>query len=182
MARLEKMRGEVRRAYRDQCHSHNHSWRSQCDRQTARVLWSKPIDKPEEKQNADCGERNVILEKLQPEDVFCAGNDVGQTGPTTKRCGHGKIRDEQQRTDNGKQSSLRARRGINAPAIGKIAADDSVVDSHKSREHANREDDRERRKTRGEKSKADDIGFARAPVTVKQRGRTLPIQVARTVS
>src|SRR5260370_41015882 len=81
MAWLEEMRCEVRRAYRDQCHDHNHSWRRQCDRETARVPWSQPIDKPEESQNADRGERNVILEKLQPEDVFCAGNDIGQTGP-----------------------------------------------------------------------------------------------------
>src|SRR5260370_33334760 len=165
MARLEKMRGEVRRAYRDQCHSHNHSWRSQCDRQTARVLWSKPIDKPEEKQNADCGEPNVILEKLQPEDVFRAGNDIGQTGPSTQRRCHGKIRDEQQRTDNGKQSSLRARRGINAPAIGKIASDDSEIDSHNTREHANRENDQPRRETSANGSKTDDLAVATAPTT-----------------
>src|SRR5438094_8480705 len=144
MARIEKMRGEVRRAYRDTCHNRNNSWRSQCDRQTARVLGSKPIDKPEEKQNTYSGERNVILEKLQPEDVFCAGNDIGQTGPPTQRCCHGKIRDEQQRTDNGKQSSLRTRRGITAPATGELRADDSVINSHKTRKHADRKNDRQR--------------------------------------
>ncbi len=170
---------QMRRAHGDQRHNHDHRWRSERDRQTARVFWSKPINEPEEEQHADRRERDVVLQEFEPENVFRAGNDIRQTRPAAQRCRHREISDEEQCTNHGEQPALRTGRGINAAAIRKVSANDGVIDSDQTGEHADGKDNRQRRKPGCEKCEPNHVGLARAPVAVQQRGRAFPINIAR---
>ena len=67
--------------------------------------------------------------------------------------------------------------GVDAAAIRIEAADDHVVEPDERGEHAHRGDQPERRVPGDRESKADDVGFARAPIAVKNRRRALPIHI-----
>ena len=62
-----------------------------------------------------------------------------------------------------------------------MTADHNVIDPYQSGQRADRENDWQRRKTGGQKRQTDDVGFARAPIAVKQRGGAFPIDVPRTM-
>jgi len=62
-----------------------------------------------------------------------------------------------------------------------VAADDHVIDSDQPGQRADGKDDRERGETGGKESQTDDIGFARAPITIEERGRAPPINIARAM-
>ncbi len=157
------------------------------DGETPGMFGPEPINKTQDEQHADGGEGDVVLENFQPHHVFRACNNICQTRPAAERGSDRKVRDEKQRTDNGEQSSLGSRRGIDATAIGKIPADNRIVNSDQTGESADRENDWQRRKPGGEESETDDISFARAPITIEQRGGAFPIDIPwamcpRTVS
>ena len=63
-----------------------------------------------------------------------------------------------------------------------MATDHDVIDADQAGQRADRENDRQRRKSRREKREPDDVGLARAPVAVKQRGRAFPIHIARPLN
>ena len=60
-----------------------------------------------------------------------------------------------------------------------MAANNDVIVPDHCRESTNRKNDWKRRKTSGNECQADDIGLTRAPVTVEQRRRAFPIDIAR---
>ena len=62
-----------------------------------------------------------------------------------------------------------------------MAADHDVIDPDQTGQRADGENDRQRRKSGRQKCQANDIGLARAPVAIKQRGRAFPIDVARAM-
>ena len=98
---------------------------------------SEIIDQAHDQQHADRRERDVLASEFDPIDVLRAGSDVAKRRPPTQRCSDRKIRQQQQRTDYREQSSLRARCRINAAAVGKMAADDNVIDADQTGERAN---------------------------------------------
>jgi hypothetical protein len=59
-----------------------------------------------------------------------------------------------------------------------MPANDDVIIADETGQSANGQDDRERGVLRGEESRADDIGFAGAPIAVKQGGGASPTDVA----
>src|SRR6187200_1334816 len=138
---LKKVARQIWHAVGDQRGDDDHGGQRECDGQTAGVFWPKPVSETEDQQHASGGKGDVVFEKLQPVNVFGAGNNISQTGPTTERGCHREVSDQKQRTNYGEQSSLRSRRRINAAAIRKISADDRVVDSDQTSQHADREND-----------------------------------------
>src|SRR6266568_5527875 len=71
---------------------------------------------------------------------------------------------------------------VDSAAVRIQAADDHVVDADKGGENAHRGDEPERGITADGKGKADDVGFARAPIAVKNRSRAGYIDIARTLN
>src|SRR5437660_12490962 len=60
-----------------------------------------------------------------------------------------------------------------------MAADDRVIDADQAGERANSQDDRQRRKSRGNKCETNYVRFAGTPLAVKQCGSAFPVQIAR---
>src|SRR6266513_118124 len=71
---------------------------------------------------------------------------------------------------------------VDAAAVRIEAADDHVIDPNQRDEHAHQGDQPERSVAGHGEREADDIGFARAPIAVKNRGRTRHIDIARTLN
>src|SRR4029077_15425446 len=71
---------------------------------------------------------------------------------------------------------------VNTAAIRVQAADHHVIDPDQGGEHAHRCDEPERGVTGDGEREPDNISFARAPVTIKNRGRALPGDVARPLN
>ena len=69
--------------------------------------------------------------------------------------------------------------GINAAAIGEMGADDDVIEGHDCRERANGEYYGKGGETRRDEGQPEHIRLACAPITIKQRGGALPVNVAR---
>ena len=94
-----------------------------------------PVDHPHRQQHSD----------RRPDDVFLQnGNvEITQTRPAAERSSYGEVGDQEQRADYREQSPLRTRCGINTAAIGKITADDSVINSNQAGENAYRKNDRQ---------------------------------------
>src|SRR5207249_10459011 len=72
-----------------------------------------------------------------------------------------------------------ARSAVNAAAVGKMPANDRVIDPDQTRERANGKNDRQRRKPGGHKCKTNYVRLAGAPIAVEQSGSAFPIQIAR---
>ena len=117
MTRLEKVGGQMRNSEGDQADDHDHGRDGQCDRETSGVFRTEPVDEPEEEQHRDRRQRDVVLEELEPHDLFGAGDDIGQAGPAAERGGDGQVGDEKQRADDCEQTSLRSRGGIDAASV-----------------------------------------------------------------
>src|SRR5437867_12757917 len=60
-----------------------------------------------------------------------------------------------------------------------MPADDRVIDADQAGERANSQDDRQRRKSRGNKCETNYVRFACTPIAIKQCGGTFPIQITR---
>src|SRR6266480_6578840 len=71
---------------------------------------------------------------------------------------------------------------VDAAAVRIEAADDHVIDPNQRDEHAHQRDQPERSIAGHGESEADDIGFARAPVAVKNRSRARHINITRTLN
>src|SRR5207248_9287080 len=92
------------------------------------------------------------------------------------------ICNQQKRADDGDHFAAMAYARVNAAAVGIKTANDQVVDPDESSKHAHRGDQPERSVTGNSEGEADDVGFARAPIAVQNRGRAFPIDVARTLN
>src|SRR5438067_6942542 len=92
------------------------------------------------------------------------------------------IRDEQKRADDGKNFRAMTHARVNAAAIRVKMANDHVVDPDERREHAHRGDQPKRCVPRDCERQPDDIGFARPPVPVQNRGRARNVDVARSLN
>src|SRR5579859_3975909 len=73
-----------------------------------------------------------------------------------------------------------ANTGIDPAAIWIMAADDHVVEAHQRGQHCHRRDQPKRTVAGYRESQAHHVGFARAPIPVKNRGRARPIHVPRS--
>src|SRR5258707_10245906 len=71
---------------------------------------------------------------------------------------------------------------INAAAVRVEAADDHVVEADEGGEHAHRSDQPERGVARDSERKPNDVGLARPPIAVQNRGRALPVHIARSLN
>src|SRR5437764_13188155 len=70
---------------------------------------------------------------------------------------------------------------VNAAAVGVEAADNHVIDADERGQHTHQGDEPEGGVTCDGEGKTDDVGLARAPVTVKDSSRAFPIDIARTL-
>ena len=104
--------------------------------------------------------------------------EVAHRRPAAQRSGNNKIGDQQEGPGRGEEAALFPGRGINAAAIGEMRADDNVIETDDGGERADGKDEREGGEARRDKSEADDIGFACAPVAIEKGGGPLPVDVA----
>src|SRR5436305_6779442 len=95
---------------------------------------------------------------------------------------HQIISNKKKGADDGDDFGAMAHARINAAAVRIKTADDHVVEADQRGEHAHQGDEPERCVARDGKGEANDIGLARAPVAVKNRGRARNIDVARTLN
>ncbi len=167
--RSNLQRTEMGCAQEDDRSHHDHGGNRQPDRDAATMFRSEIIDGADGEDQSHRGDRGILAWDAQ----------VTDRGPAAQRRGDNEIGDEQKRAGGGEEPALLPRRGVDAAAIGKMGADDDVVVGHHRGQHADRENDRQRRKAGGDESEADDIGLARAPVAVEQGGGALPIDIAR---
>src|SRR2546423_10145425 len=72
--------------------------------------------------------------------------------------------------------------GVDAAAVRIEATDDHVIDPNQRDEHAHKGDEPERGVVGDGEGEADDIGFARAPIAVKNRSRARHIDIARSLN
>src|SRR2546426_11174561 len=92
------------------------------------------------------------------------------------------ISDKKKGADDGDDFGAMAHARVNAAAVRIKAADDHVVEANERGEHAHQGDEPERCVASDSKGEAYDIGFARAPIAVKNRSRARNIDVARTLN
>ena len=177
--RLKKRGRQMRHTDPDQRHDHDRRRHGQQHREAPTVLRSEIIQPPDKEQHRNRGQADVIAQHLDPDDLLRAGGDVTQSRPAAERGRHRQIRQQEQRTHDGEKTALGTGGGINAAAVGKMAANDDVVNPDQPGHGADREDDRQRGKARGEERQTDDVGLACAPVAVEQRGGAFPVDVAR---
>ena len=157
------------RAQENDDRDHDDSRHGQPDREAAAVFWPEKIDDADGENQTDRRNRRVLARHAE----------VAHRRPSAQRGRNREIRDEQERPGGSKKSALFSCRGINAAAIREMRANNNIVVGHHRGEHADREDDRQGAEARRDKSQADDVGFARSPIAVKQRCRAFPIHVAR---
>ncbi len=108
--------------------------------------------------------------------------EILKSGKRADGRGHQIIGDEQKRADDGDDFAAMPHARINAAAVRIKAADDHVIDADERGENAHRRDEPERGIAGDGKGEADDVGFARAPVAVKNRGRARNIDIARALN
>ena len=111
--------------------------------------------------------------------VFARNTQVTDRRPTAQCSRDNKIRDEQERAGRSEKAALLSRRGINAAAIREMRADNDVVVGDDGGEQADRENDRQRRKSRRDERETDDVGLARSPIAVEEGSGAFPIHIAR---
>src|SRR6266487_567115 len=90
------------------------------------------------------------------------------------------IGDEKKGADDGDHVGAMPHARVDAAAVRVEAADDHVVQADKRGEHAHGRDEPERCVTGDGECETNDVGFARAPIAVKNRGRARHIDIART--
>ena len=92
------------------------------------------------------------------------------------------IGNEQKRADDRDDLAAMTHARINPAAVRVEAADDHIVQANERGEDAHQGDEPERGVASDSKGEADDVGFARAPVAVKNRGCARNVDVARTLN
>src|SRR6266566_6161113 len=97
--------------------------------------------------------------------------EVSKGGKSADRGRYQIIGNKKKCPDDGDNFGAMAHARVNAAAIRIEAADDHVVETNERGEHAHQGDEPERCVAGNGKSETDDVGFARAPVAVKNRGR-----------
>src|SRR6266700_5141150 len=106
--------------------------------------------------------------------------EVLESGKRADSRSHQIIGDKEKCTDDGDDFTAMPDTCINAAAVRVKTANDHVVQADQCSQHAHGSDEPERCVTGDCESEANDVGFARAPVTIKNRGRARHIDIART--
>src|SRR5438067_12779475 len=92
------------------------------------------------------------------------------------------IGDEQKRTDDRNDLAAMSHARVNAATVGVKTADDHVINADECGQYTHQGDEPKRGVTGDGEGKTDDVGLARAPVTVEDRSRAFPIDIARTLN
>ena len=161
---------EMRETEKSERDDDDHRWNGDEKGEAAGVL------RPEQIQQADDedGRRREFFRMRHAE--------ILKRGKRADRRRDQVIGDEQKRADDGDDFGAMTHAGVNAAAIRIKPADDDVVDPDERGQNAHRGDQPERRVAADGKSQADDVGFARAPVAVQNRGRARHIYIARSLN
>ena len=169
MRRLQMRETQMLRAKRDCGHNNNHGGNSQPNRDAAAVFWTEMIDGSKHQDHCHRCERRILSRDAE----------ISYACPSAQGSSNDKIRDQQKRANRSQKSTLLPRSRIHAAAIGKMSAYDDVIEGDDCRERAYSENYGKGGKARRDKSQPEHIGLARAPITIKQRGGALPVNVAR---
>src|SRR5207249_7922330 len=145
------------------------SWHRDQKSKAASVFWPKQV---EQSDNEDGSSGEFFGMRY---------TKIGEGRERADRGGHQIIGDEQKRADNGDDFAAMAHTGVDAAAIRIEAADNHVVESNERGEDAHQGDQPERSVTSDGEGETDDVGFARAPVAVQNRGGARCVHVARTL-
>src|SRR6266513_2089261 len=108
--------------------------------------------------------------------------EILKGGQSADRCRNQIIGDEQKRTDDRNDLAAMTHARVNAAAVGVKTADNHVINADEYRQHAHQGDEPEGGVTRDGEGKTDDVGLACAPVTVEDRSRAFPVDIARTLN
>src|SRR5206468_1272733 len=85
-------------------------------------------------------------------------------------------------TDDGDDFGAMAHARVNTAAVRVKTANDHVVEANERGEDAHQGDEPQRCVAGHGKGETDDVGLARAPVAVQNRGRAFPIDIARSLN
>src|SRR5712671_2161937 len=88
------------------------------------------------------------------------------------------IRQQQQSADGCQPSRVEAGSSIDSAAVWEMFADPDVIDADQARQRANRQQVGQGSITNRRDAKADDVGFAGAPIAIEQRGGPDPTHIA----
>src|SRR5438067_10638515 len=92
------------------------------------------------------------------------------------------IGDEQKRTDDRNALAAMSHARVHAATVGVKTADDHVINADECGQYTHQGDEPKRGVTCDGEGKTDDVSLARAPVTVEDRSRAFPIDIARTLN
>src|SRR5438874_8373076 len=106
--------------------------------------------------------------------------EILKGGESADRRRHQIIGDEQKRPDNRDYFAAMTDARVNTAAVRVKTADDHVIDADERGQHTHQGDEPEGRVTCDGEGKTDDVGLARAPVTVEDSSRAFPIDIAWT--
>ena len=133
------------------------------------MFWTEIIEDTERQDDRHCRFWRI----LGPD------TKITDARPATQCCGDDKIRNQQKRPDRRQKAALLPGGRIDPAAVGKMGADNNIIEPDDRCQKANGEDNRTRRETSGDKSQPEHVCLARPPITVKQRRGALPVNVAR---
>src|SRR5205823_10488076 len=108
--------------------------------------------------------------------------EILKSGQSTDRRRYQVIGDKQKRTDDRDDLAAMTDARVNAAAVGIEAADNHVIDADECVYHTHQGDEPEGSVTCDGEGKTDDVGLAGAPVTVEERSRAFPIDIAWTLN
>src|SRR5256885_9753167 len=104
----------------------------------------------------------------------------------SRQCADGRgyqiIGDKEECSDNGNDFTAVTHTRVNAAAVRIQSTDDDVVDPDQCGQQAHQGDEPKRGVAGNGKGESDDVGFAGAPIPVKDRGSALPIDVTRPLN
>ena len=161
---------EVRQAEKTQSDHYERGRDRNEKREAAGLFWSEQIEQSDEKDR----HRGKFFRMRHAEIL------KGRKRADRRR--HQVIGDEQKRADDGDDLAAMANTGVNAAAVWIKPADDHVIDPDERGQDAHRRDQPERGVAGDSERQPNDVGLARAPVAVENRGRALPIHIARPLN
>ena len=169
MERLHMRHGftEVRKSKEGQQNHHDGGRYGDQHRKSTRMLRPEKIQRPDHENR-------------------CAGKILGMGHSEIEKCGEGAdgrrddiVGNQQKGSDNGDDLGAVTHAGIDTPAIRIVAADGDVVQADQRRQQTHGPDEPRRAVSGHRKGETDDISLTGSPVTVEDRSRPLPIDIAR---
>ena len=143
---------------------------------SAHAPWAKPVDE------TDGTDGSQGTQQLDPHAKnLAADTQVTEGIETGERGGDGVVGAERQSSHHGQNAAGRASRGIDAAAIGILAADDQVATTHQEQQDIDEYDVEQRRMAGEIKRQPQHVEPARTEIAKEHRPGVIPMKLPRPV-